>query len=571
MPIGLDSYSGYNFYWQRQAYGVPVQGDGVRIEIDARNGELRNYELQWSKAKLAKPDQVISPSQALQVFADNKMLQLIYHYQDNRVRPVSAAEDTNIKLIYKINHASNGIIDALTGKPYIAAQEEWGYENYAMKGVAAGGGDSAADSLTPEEIKELETSKKIITQEQAAAQVRKWVTLPADAKIQRANLTSENRYENSRRLWTLNWSTPSNQSGDAFDMWASIDAMSGRIYQFFSLNISEPGTGKIIRKEALGQADSFIQKIEPELFKQLELKETEPAEIASDKLPGEYRFEYVRQVNGIPCPGQGINITVSAVDSSILQYRLNWWEGQFPAAARAMSQTQARERYFKYAPLTLTYIKDYNDRGMADMKLVYQALPPLGELSFYAIDAENGERLSWDGKPIYMQPAPRSFTDISDHFAAREIKRLGQAGLFNEYGSLFKPDKSISLVSFLRALMGARDGIWNIQNADDAEILKRSRERGWLTEKLEAESTVSRELMCKIIIRSMNLDYIAKNSHIFVNPFPQDSSLTPDNLGYAALCESLKLLHLEQNFTAGEAVSRGESAYALVRSVQLSR
>lgn len=574
MPLGLDGYSGYSFYWQRHVNGVPVQSNGVRMELDARTGELRNYELEWNKGDLEEPGKAISPSQARQAFEDNKMLQLIYQYQDNRPRPMDTSKESNIKLVYKINHPSNGVIDAVTGKPYLPEQGQWAaYDRVGMANEKSmgGGGGSGTSNLRPEEIKELETSKKIITKEQAAAKAEKWVKLPSNAKMQRANLMREEWNGNSRRIWSLNWTAPRTEASDAFEMWAYVDAMSGRIYNFYSYNNQESEKGKITRQEALGQAESFIQKIEPELLKQVKRNDLDQTEQKSNNLPGQYHFEYVRQVNGIPFPGQGIDITVSAVDSSILRYGLNWWDGKFPPANKAMSQGKACETYFKYAPLTLTYTRIYNDNGASNMKLVYEPLPPLGQPSFSGIDAENGERLGWDGKPISAQPAPRSFTDISGHYAAKEIERLGQAGLFSEYGSQFKPNENIKLASFLRALLGARDGIWSIQDADDAEIVKRCRERGWFTEKLEPGSTVSRELMCKLVIRSMNLEYLAKNSSIFVNPFPKDSSLKPENTGYAAICNGLNLLHIDKSFAADETISRGEAAYAIARSMQIAR
>ena len=78
--MNLSSYgpSTYTIRWQRLENQIPVEGDGLDIEVNLVNGKVSRYDLRWSKSKLPPPSGVITPETAVKVFKDAKMLELQY-------------------------------------------------------------------------------------------------------------------------------------------------------------------------------------------------------------------------------------------------------------------------------------------------------------------------------------------------------------------------------------------------------------------------------------------------------------------------------------------------------------
>ena len=578
--IYLDGYDqrNYNFVWERYENGIPVLGDGARMEIDSQSREVISYNLDWLEIPPGGIDKAISSEQALKVFQNEKMLQLQYTAPQG-ARTYGTKSQNKPRLVYTIAHPSNGTINAVTGEPLLLKNGQWEESrgrNESMKSMdsAAGGAPASAPRLSPEEIKELEKNSRFIGQDEAIARVKKWLTIPADAVLNNASL--ERDWQNQeRRVWNLNWNTPATGKGEVreYRLWARVDALNGRIYAFNQYN-DEQTTSGITKEAALAITDSFIKQIEPELAGQIKLNEQTESRLpllpVEKESQSQWDFSYIRLVNNVPFPQQGISITISGQEKKVIGYELNWSEYDFPPADRALSMEEANRVYLQAAPLTLCYTRIYQENSKSMPVLVYKSLPAPGQKGLAMIDAISKEALDAGGAPLTDKPGPRFFSDIKGHWAEKEITLIGSAGLMADYGQQFHPDETINTISFLRALLGIKDGIGSISNGkEDARIMSICQQRGWVKEKIDANAPLTRDYLSRVLVRSMGLERVAQNSAIFVNPYPDDRSIDQSNLGYAALVDGLGLIPSSPAFNSQQSVTRGEAAYALIKSLNL--
>ena len=575
IPLSNNGYETLTLRWQREENGIPVTGNGVTMYINLSSGQLTNYNLQWVEGQFPQSDQAIKADQAIKVLRDENMLARQYFISHYRILS-SSQSSPPVQLVYLPNHPSGVVIDAISGKPLILKPGQWNtMSDLEMKMMSGGMGstDQSADSiakLSPEEVAELEKSKNILTQEQAIEKVKRWVNIPSTALLTNASLS---RYYNNpdTRVWSFNWDIPTGDNPvPVRSIWATVDCQTGQVYSFYQ-SIDQTGNGVLTETEAEQLAQDFIKQIEPSLTDQLVLEKQNqnniPFQTKSADLPSEWSFSFTRLVDGIKFPHNGVYITVSAINKQIISYNLNWSKHNFPPASESLNSDSAYSIYLQHAPMSLSYNIINSENVSREIKLVYKLLPAYDKEDMAMIDARNGEPLDHMGKPLSSRVIPRDFSDINGHFAAAEIKLIGQAGLMSEYGNLFKPDEKINMVTFLRAMLGAWDGGNSYTNSDDEQIIKTCRERGWLKEKVLASDPLTREQLIRLVIRSQGLGLPAQYPQIFTNPYPQDKSITDSNLGFVAMANGFGWLYLQEAFNANDAITRGEAAYTLVKSL----
>jgi len=575
VPLNEYGNRNYVFKWDRYENGIQVLGNGAIIEIDSQNRDISSFNLNWLDLPITDVSQAISKDKAIKVFQEENMLSLQY-YTPREIRAFGSKNQAEPRLIYLINHPSNGTINAITGKPLILSEGQWedstGRFANASKEMAADGLGTVgpAYNLTPEEIKELEKNSQFINQDEAILQVKKWVEIPADAVLSSASLIRDWQ-DQERRLWTLNWTQVKDSRYNYYNLNAQVDAISGRVYAFRQFTSDEDNKSNLDRKDALAIANQFISQIEPQLAKQIKLNEansSHPIVPYEDENLSEYSFSYSRLVDNVRFPEEGITVTVSSKDRKVTGYNLNWYNHSFPPVSKAISHSEGYKAFLQAAPMTLCYTIIYHETGKAALNLVYKPLPRKQQEDFSMIDAISCELLNSNGKPLAAKTGPQIFNDIKGHFAEKEITQVGKAGLMTEYGQQFRPEESINNITFLRALMGAREGIYSVENIEDAHLLNLCRQRGWVKENINPQTPLTRDYMARVLLRSMGLERVAANPAIFINPYPDDPSITNSNLGYVALVKGLGLVPPSPSFNSDQKVTRGEVAYALVNSLK---
>lgn len=581
IPLDLYGSSSYSFSWERTENGIPVQGNGVQIQIDASKGEVISYNFTWHTLNLPEANKVISAELAAQAFNQNKMLQLQY-FLAPAYKPLATGNKEQVQLIYQLN--KNGLIDALTGKPlelgpnqYLAGDEYAGRVGYGM----ADNAKAKSISLTPAELQEIEKNTKLLSKEEAVKVVQKWVEIPSGLSLRTMNLNSDSSLRDTK-VWYFEWASASRERMQ--NITARVDAVTGELIGFNyytprpALAEDTAKQATLSKKDAQAMAEEFLNKIQPDKFKQTKLKADPASEVAPVPSPVADKavdavtvlnpedtstsFNYERIVNGIVFPSNGINVTVDLINKKITSYNLNWYSLDFPALSQALVQSKAEEAFLKARPMVLKYVLVNNDGMVNEAKLAYQPATDGNRISDI-IDAKTGAFLDWQGKPLTAQPGSYHFTDIAGLEAEKEITALGQAGIFGEYGNLFKPAENITAESLCRALLYIHNGSGDY-NLTAEEILKKAKEQGWLKEEVTATQKISRELFSKIIVRYLSLEKIAELQDIYQPTFKD----TDKSQGYIALTTGLGIIKPNgQNFEPARNVSRAEAAYSIIKAL----
>jgi len=573
IPLIDYGHTSYTLQWKRVANGVLFPSNGVSVTVNADDGSIAGFSLTWTKANIPDLNGVISQTEAREIFAKNKLLELQY-YINSGIRPVDSRSKDSAKsaqLVYKISNDSyNGYIDAKTGEPLKLNPGEWIYVDSLLDNVGGMGSASkemSDQALTPEELKEIEDTAKLLTQEAAIANVKKWVEIPENIKLQSANLGLDGA-ANPKRVWSLNWSSEENDSYKY--VYARVDASTGEVLSFnvYSSDQGSNDAKAIDRTAAKAIADDFLKRIQPNRAQQVEYVELQEYGQIYPMEQQTHYFSYQRLVNGVPVPGNGFSISVDSKTQKVTGYDMNFADVIFPAVSQAMSQKQGEDTFLTKRPLDLKYVQVYKNGQLSDIRLVYYPRVDNEYTVSNMMDAKTGEFLDWQGKPLKEQPRPYSFKDIAGNFAEEEIKLLGQAGAFGEYKDQFKPDENVNLESLLRAMIVAKNGAWSNSDLTDEELLKYVQEQGWLKESASLNDQVTREFMAKLVVRMEQLEKVAQMEGIFQVPY-DDIANDSENLGYIALAKGLKIVNVEGNhFEPAKKVTRAEAAYAIVKALR---
>jgi hypothetical protein len=572
IPINTYGSTTYNFLWQRMENCIPFQGNGANVQIDAANGQVTSYNLNWNNLTLPAPEKIINTRKASETFSESKMLELKY-FLPPIFRPLATGSKEQVKLVYQLN--KNGLIDAFTGKPLVLNQNQWiSRADLELGGMGAVGNslDSKLKSLTPQEQKEIEQNTILLTKEKALEVVRQWLAIPTALTLRSMNLNTDGGLRNTK-VWYFEWVSQEQGRSESID--ARVDAVSGELIGFncynsdYGLPSNDHQKLAISKQEAQKIGEDFLKRIQPTKFRQVRLKTDQSSE--SDVGPGpaatSISFNYERTVNGILFSSNGLSVTVDLRTKKITSYYLNWWNLDFPQLTEALSQAQAEGIFLKSRPLSLNYVLVYNNGEPKEVKLVYQPATENTKISDI-MDARTGNFLDWQGKPLSEQPSPHRFTDIVGEEAEKEITVLGQAGIFGEYGHTFRPKENITAVSFLRALLNIQNGAWHSSTLADEEVLKKAKEQGWLKEELAPAQSITRELFSKIIIRYLDLEKIA-NLNIYRLPFVDVQQLAPQSQGYISLAAGLGILKSESNkFEPSKTINRAEAAYSIIQAIR---
>lgn len=588
----------YQFSWERTAGGIPVLGDGVILQMDANDGTVLSYEFDWSEGTFSGADKAIDSDTARQAFAQNQFLKLKYFQSpvygilkpadssaavSTAIVPPGGQTNQPVQLVYNLTSSKYGLdgaIDALTGGPLKLDPGTYVVLGGSGSTVPQTGDSSGSSSLTPEEQAEVDANADLITKEQAAADVAQLV-----GGLDGLVLNSADLYYNSQtevRTWSLQWSnnstgnTPPDQPYTYVS--ASVNASTGELWSYYTGKATDD-TGKDTIDMATAQktAEAFLNKVQPQRFAQSILdQDALDAQIqsASQPYPNQnYSFNYQRSVNSIVFPNNGLSVSVDSYTGKVVSYNLNWNDQlTFPAPEGLLSGQQAVDKFLAARPLTLSYVKTVNSDGQTVMRLVY--LPQTDPFSLSGselLNAKTGDMLNYDGTPVTAAPKAVQFTDIAGLPNEQEIAYLGQAGLFGEYGTEFRPNENVTLISFFRAMYTINNGGYTSQLSDE-DLLAQVKSYGWLTEDLPASAPIDRELAAKIVIRMLGYAKLADLAEIYQVPYQDAGSISSDAQGYVALAWALGIEKVDgANFEPQHDLTRAEAVSLLFNAYNVNK
>ena len=579
MPLGNNSPIYYAFQYQRLINGVPFLGNGVTIQVSGTDGHITSYNLNWNEVKAPEVKGVISAIQAQQAFTAAPFFKLEY-WASAPYKPLSAGQKTQAKLVYQLTGQSSGAIDALTGEPLQLNPGDWlAMDSSAMGGMGAKeNGVSQPTSgkpvLTPQEQQEVERTAQLLKRDEAIAAVQGWIGISDNLTLRSANLGTDWRNPD-QRVWSFDWNYTGldNGEGKPQSLSARVSAATGELLGF---NLSYAQTDKTEAKfdqiAAQKIAEEFLKKVQSVRFSQVALDSDNNQNLNGKISPepeNSQTFSYHRVANGVDFPDNGMNVNVDPVSGAVTSYDLNWSELELPSVSGILSKDQAVETFLKSRPLTLTYVRIYSNGLPGELRLVYLPFNQDRSISVSNIlDAKSGELLDFQGQPLEKGPKPFVFNDLTGVNGAQEIAALGQAGLFGDFVSSFKPQEKISLVSLLRSMYLSRFGLWGNTGLTEAEVMTKAKEQGWLKEDLQPGDQVNRELLAKVLIRYLQLNKVAELKDIYQVNFQDAAQISPDAIGYIALATSSGILKIDaQVLSPRDTVSRAEAALALFKAL----
>lgn len=558
----------YFIFWQRTAGNIPVQGEGALLRVDKFKGTVNSYQLKWTHTNFPTSGKAVSKSQAQKAFVDAEMFELQYLVPRQFV-PMSKDQPVQPILVYSLTHKSRGLIDATSGKPLVVPsgqyllnfEDQYGPAGYGTMKMAAS--EMAQVQLTPEEQEEIKKHSILLTQQEALEALFKWVPAAKDLPLRSVSLEAE--YSQPQiRSWILNF-VKSDPNGANSYLFARIDASSGELMSFsydFPRDSFDPKK-TLSREQCEKSARDFIKLVQPEKSRYIRIDMDNENQYALPDQSFTRYFNYTRLVNNIPVQNQGISVTVDSTTGEVVGFNLNWPDLKFPNPAGIMNNTQAISAYLNQQHLTLSYCPLSKEQVIKEMRLVYMPWCDYGVSRSMLVDARTGRLLNWIGQPLSEIPDQVAFKDLKGISGEKEINILGQLGFFREYGDSFRPDQPITLVSFLRALILARDSDNQIYDIDNDEVMKRARAYGWLTEKIAPNTILSRETAGRIIIRYLNLEHVARLQGVYIHHY---KDIEDEFVGFAAILNGYNIIKGQQaHFTPTASVTRAEAAQYIFR------
>lgn len=574
----------YTFSWQRVHQGVSFPANTVSLTLSAEDGEVLNYNFNWSYEQMPPHESAIALEQAKQAFAAADLLEL--QYIDLLPKQPALEAKKQAKLVFRLSGKTLPMIDAYSGKPvqpkpgqYVDGRGE-GYGGDLFGAVSARMEKASlkgAPALSPAEQKEVKAASKLINQDTALEVVRKWVGIGSEMVLSGAHIQGED-YGLADRIWNFNWE---NKSGQGY-MSAQVNAVTGELLSFnlpFDTIVSPiPSTQLISEQEAQKMAEGFIKQLQPGRFEQVTLRDKQnymgiPKPIMENpEQPNQplLRYYFARNVNGIPFPNNGMEVVVDRMQKKVVQYRLNWQEIEFASTVNLLNKQQAVQRFLAKRPLELVYVRAVSSGQPAEVMLVYQSKEPVGQQPFEMIDAVTGLPLDWGGHPLPVIPPSGLFEDAANNYAEEAIQLLGQFNVLREYGSQFRPDENISEISLLKAMLALQRFGAGV-DLEQEEVIRQARELGWLKADEKPAEFVDRITLAQRLVRWQGLEQAASLGGLYRQLFADEEALTAEMKGYAALAWGMGLVSLEEGgqFDPSWKVTRADAAYALVQALKI--
>ncbi len=232
--------------------------------------------------------------------------------------------------------------------------------------------------------------------------LKKYFGLEIDEKKYQGTVQLAPNYEiNNSYTWQFNWSMSNSTMYSHISM--EIDASTGRLNGFNRSesyrNQEQVVVADITKEQAHKLAEEFLEKINPEEYKQTKLEDYGNDIIYSGRIRPNYSFNFIREANGLRYPSNYIMVGVDGTNGTIVSYRTNWeYDISLPAAERLIEKEKALAIYKERISMNLSYIpmRNITTRYMAptEVKLVYN--PDF--LNGILIDAQTGEPISYNGE-----------------------------------------------------------------------------------------------------------------------------------------------------------------------------
>lgn len=580
----------YGFNWERLAEGVPVEGNGVQITIDARTGELLNYSLNWDRTLVfSRSDAVLGLDKAEALYRDQVKMELVYQ---RFWEP--ATDKPSWRLVYR-PRPGYPFIAADTGELLDESAEPWNGTPFAdlpAVPLPAQPWVAPAEPLTQEQALELAKAVTGLTRAPTSAYY------------------SETDRPRPAKVYSFSWQEtdgPLEPGQRNYDI--AIDAVRGVVLHFGSWG---PGpeqpaeaTPAVDRAGARQTALDALVKFRPDLAARLRELPSEQERYSWCTFPGEnaikdrpicdrYNFRFQLLHNNIPLLGEAVSVEVDVWTGQVAGFWAG--EGLTPEEAAGLSSPEsaiapagAMASFLQYEGLRLAWRTFYSPRIMESGEKQGPPQPRLvyGPNTLYGtdpVDAFTGHILDGNGRDLNRLSAEPE--DIDGHWAQKEIEillvrgifELGEDNRFNPAAGVtrgeaarwlllakgLRPYERLTKYSFADLAAGgatqaARAAAPYAEAALDAGILVREELGGVF----EPEKAVSREEFALWAIRAMGYGAIARMPVQIPMGYDDAAEVGAQYRNAVALLAGLGVISGEGEYRPQETITRAEAAKIL--------
>jgi|GEM_PF-1455844 len=587
-PLQINYYgpgSVYTFQWDRMEQGYPVAGQGLTLNIDAQNGQLRSYYRSMDSRQLTYtlPESLLAQDKAEQAYREQLNMRLEYRYF---YKP--GTETGEWKLVYRPRTGWYPAVDQ-TGKL-----------------VGTGGQELKADQfknrpLVPASDKPYAKPAKPMTREEALA-----LAQAAAGRTDEPTSANYSEYgeEEKSMAWNFGWYTEGEMKMGEENTNVQIDVNTGLVVHFSSWGRYEPlkedQKPKFTEEQASTTAIEFVRQNRPDLAGNLLMEPGYDRMYMEMEQIREYNFQFIQLKNYIPVGGRYVSVSVDAMTGAVR----NFWGSNpadeekqpFPKAEGLVKPEAVINAFLKHGGLELKWVTGYPEMTMRygkpmpdrEGKIVTQLLwSPKGQLPIESIDAKTGVPLDYSGRDLIE--ASRRPVDIAGHFAEREIELLWARGLFELKDGKFNPGSAVTVADMARWLTlargmqpypmydfamgfagggeGARATATNLAKAAEMPYFGAALNAGIMLPEDFADNTdpaapVSRELAALWVVRAMGHGEIAGMANRIEMSFTDKASIGAKYANAVAILEGLSVVKggADATFQPQRSTSRGEAA-----------
>lgn len=555
----------YHFSWERQVNGIPVEGDGFHVSVDAASGVIVNYQYTWTPGVNPQQVEVLAGETVKEQVLKKLGVVLSYGYSLGTVQP-----SLPLKPVYRLNTASFAYVDAQTGEPldYYGRILTWEEVSQFDQDFSYEPKESTTGAK--------EATRRISAQEGLAKAQEFFQALGKSGKVVRSGgggSIEPDGYQREFWSYTLEQEKGSSYQGPRYSV--GIDVSTGQVVNYHNwdnLDGQEPEGGRgLSREEAQKIAEEFLRKVQPGVLDQLILAKESTSPYSLEN--GLYYFNWIRLVNGIPFERDGISVAVHQGTGEVVSYDYNWSESRFAAPQQIISAEEAQKILAQNIKPVLAYVQPnrFGDQPGQPI-LVYRFEYPQG----YLVDAQTGELL---GEPAHS-------VQSSENQAVSQTMELLRASGIVPAGAT--EDTLVTRRQALKAILAMRGSYYgssrqeqeqssfkDISSQDpDYRLIEEAVQSGLIAPggNFNPEKNIDRETAAIWAVKALNYGKLAELPITIELPVKDAKKIAPEARNYVALALGLGLLQPRgDQFQPQETLNWQEMAELVVRGTLYSR
>lgn len=289
-------------------------------------------------------------------------------------------------------------------------------------------------------------------------------------------------------VWSISWDHYYDER--SININARIEGDTGELRSLrkreYNHNEDRPTIAKITREEAKEIANTFIKRVNPKEYKEVQLMDDEyPNYIYGGYGGTNYYFTYNRLINNIKFDSNNIGIQVDGINEEVISYEYRWDKNiDVPSVKGVIDKEKAQKIMADNIDMSLSYISHRNkhdyDSKVKGVKLVYNPDFSKG----YLLDAKKEEMIN----PMERNMSEEKVKDISKE---RKEEIASKAKKSEKLSKEISQDKATNLIkNYIKEIYGEGYNIRNTRYTEDEDYYESNGEKAWSARFEKEENTM---------------------------------------------------------------------------------